>query len=387
MKPRLGLLRHLALISLTILMLRAPSNANAADGAATSAQGGSTSSAPVDALQERTLSATRSVRIGGQLGPVMLLRINARKDRIFTLVAEGDTLRVVPVDLKSGEVGNPVYQQPLLGFARGGLWVHPNGQHIIVASEGRDELRVCDVDRATVTTRLRPPPETGRIFNCFISKDGTRVVGAIEGGRLVVWDFVTGEIRSSANVDGIAKEAPFGVFPGADEEHVLAASRAAGDQQNIEVLVVRLNNGQIQAREMLGREDGLFAEYAGDTFIVLRDSDPDKVAWTDVDTRDRRTLKLRETQPLQPTQSTIEVQVSADGRHLFLLEYMVQILMVRDLRARRWTLLREKEACCARAFDISSDGTKLVAYMGEWNAGALFPDRIVEFDLSELDKP
>ncbi|MGA2499503.1 MAG: hypothetical protein ABSH20_17315 [Tepidisphaeraceae bacterium] len=80
--------------------------------------------------------------------------------------------------------------------------------------------------------------------------------------------------------------------------------------------------------------------------------------------------------------ASIGLKLSQDGNTLFLHEYMVQPVVVWNLRLGKLVAVVCPERWGCEAFDVTPDGKKVVAIVGPWTQGTLTPRKLAVYDTS-----
>jgi hypothetical protein len=292
-------------------------------------------------------------------------------------------MRVIVIDARDGKVGKAIVDQPLGEDSRRDLWVLPDGKRLMLFAETGDELRVHEIGTGEIKTRLRDPDGGATIYHCELSPDGGTVTGTIEGAKVVVWDLASGKAKSSNSLVGIGENAILRVLSSSNPKQAIICAGQPGDEPKVELLSVDVSNGEVKARMSIDTNSGPCGASKASHALVFRQQDPREMIWTSIQTIDR-SLKLVGDQQLKPPFATGDIQISDDGETAFLLEYMVQAIVIRDLKRQRWAGVIAPALSGSAAFGLSSDGKTLVAYMGDWKNGSLQADRLAIFDVSEF---
>lgn len=325
-----------------------------------------------------SVEPAQSVQLVDPLGHTFALRVGKDESEVFLLGRFEDTLRVVQLDASNGKITRTIAEQPVSRHSRRDLWLLTDHKRIMMFGDSGDELQIMEIATGKVSGRLIASEERPLIYYCCLSADGSKVMAGVAGAKLATWDLASGKLDSLVSIAGLSDPAFIMPFPGADDRHTLIMAGTPGEPPKLEALVVRHADGHVDVRKELSPLDRLAGQFSAKHCYVFHQPKPEKIAWTSAETWDRATLKSIGTQELKPDLTTIDYQFSPDGEQLYVIGYMVQPLIARDMKQARWTACFG-EGFGASVFGLSTDGKTLVALMGTWFQGGLPIDRVAVF--------
>ena len=309
--------------------------------------------------------------------------------------------RVVVVDVATGEPG------AVLAETKGEL--HPYRPVVLLPSEdgsvttavllqkGEDRPAGYDLRTGRRVRQFDPAgsPPGGPLE---LSADGRRLACPTQSRGAALWDAGTGKV-SVVPLEFVPQGARFVVHPLAGSDRLLV-QYAVAENRALRFWSGLFDPATGHSRMLSDARCAALPAGDGKRAYLMRQEDPERTAWTSAEVWDLEAGKRVSKHPLRPPLSSIDQKLAGergaaadgDGGLLFLHEYMVQPVVIWDLRrrpadGRPLPLLAVvgPEGGGCHNFDVTPDGKKLVAVAGTWRQGGLVPleEPLVTYDLSE----
>jgi WD40 repeat protein len=289
---------------------------------------------------------------------------------------EGEISRVSVQDLASGKVTllqewPDAADQPML---------HPaaDGRSVVLLSPEEGVADRFDLETGKRTRRYDAPKGQTIGFPQF-SSDGKRMAAASDARVAVDWDLETGTIRETP-LGFVPRETQFVVMPFSARKTLLVVTAPATEEDKAGLFLVEPEGGEPIPLTQVGGNFDVRLDVTGKTLFIFRQKDPTRIVWTGIELWDVDTGKLRRTVPLRPRVSSIGLEFTQSGRHLFLHQYLSQQIAVWDLERGKVVAVVGPELGGFRTFCITPDGSKLIGIYGNWVQGSLQANKIGVFD-------
>jgi hypothetical protein len=279
------------------------------------------------------------------------------------------------VHRETGAVSSPIttlaLRKPAVAFDEG-----PDGISVVVRAETDSPILIVDVLKGSIRAVIEP--QDAGPGDVFVVDDSTIAV-VTTGGSIRRFAIADGAFRGGVQV------AP--MFPIASGRGQIIGwlhsdpPNAPGVTKERRMVVA-----SIQAET--GKETGRIDIPAGPSASTPRSP---AIAfgevgngWTSVRVLDVVSLEERSKVPMSPEVHSLGLELSPDGKLLYMVEYMAQPVIAWDTASGAPVAVFGPERGGYLRSDISNDGRSLVGIVGPWINGKLAPDA---FEWTDLQSP
>lgn len=304
--------------------------------------------------------------------PGMVVALSATPHAAFLTFLNG-SIQLRTFDCTSGAISEPItsvaLSRPPTVFDEG-----PDGASVILRAEPDTPILIYDMPAGTLRAMIEPDV-AGR-GDAFVIDDTTLAVAS-----------PSGTIRRFSLIDGSHKGTVQGPemspFAGG-QGHVIGITfkdppspPGAENRRTMVLASVNAETGKESGRAQLPA--GPCAATPIGSAIAFAET---PAGWKAIRTLELVTLTERSRQEIAPNVSShsLGIELSADGRTLYMTEYMTQAVIGWDTATGQPTALFGPElGGCVHA-DIANRGTRMVAIVGPWAKGALVADAFEVFE-------
>ena len=288
--------------------------------------------------------------------------------------------RVFVVDAASGKITATLSDIP--GMIRDRHLLVTDADHCVFMDE--KGLAQYDLKTGKISQRYELPGKKQPMAIQY-STDRKKIALSTDGPGALVVDLTTG-ISTAVSFLFLPAGAKCIVYPLAGCDNLLLVSIGEGDPEVTPVKISLFDPATGSERELTkvaGNLDVL-PTADGKSAYVFRQEDPNEVAWTGIEQWNLQNAKMVQKIKLQPNMASIGLALPDDASTLFMLEYMVQPVVLWDLATGtpRATVSPIGGGC--EAFDVTPDGKQVVASIGKWVEGDLQPTTLAIYDTSKI---
>lgn len=246
-----------------------------------------------------------------------------------------------------------------------------------------------DLATGKVIRRYEKPEGKG-VGTLTVSADRKRMAGGSRDFGAVYWNLDDSKPRTM-KLDFTNNESGFYVRPVSGSSKLLvitlpAPPKDGGKRGPVKARLVDPESGKVQKLLEDGKPFDIQLAPDGSRAFVLRQNDPDKIDWTDIETWSIATAEKTGTLKLKFPLVSIGLWLTADSKQMFAHQYMMQQGLVLGMQNGALAGAVGPEQGGFTAFDITADGKKLVGLSGDWVEGDLKAEKIAVYDTSPLVK-
>ncbi len=287
--------------------------------------------------------------------------------------------RLALIDAATGKVERVLLERAGGWVQRRSVCITPDGKSAFTPNFKGGGLVQISLDSGEII-------KTIKIDHSFESlefdSDASRAAAMTNDGGAVIFD-LSSDKGKYQKLGFLPDKAPGMIYPLAGRPELLVHYGIAEKQNNI----VALYDPKTDKAQTITEFDGnatVLPVPDGKGVCILRQAQGGGIAWTSSETWDLQALKQTGRATFQPPLASIGLKLSNDGQTLFLHEFMTRPVVVWNLKTGAIAGVVAPPGGGCSAFDITPDGKRVVATIGQWQEGNLRAGQLAVYDVSTL---